>query len=97
MDSLTLIESAINKSIDNIRQYKDEAFKSRLKKFCIDLDIETESKRRFKRFIKEVKGNEETIYYNDGSVEGFRIITFVETQKPFDPETFSMLTEIKYY
>lgn len=72
----------------------------RLKKIIgVELNIEEESKRRFKRFAIEYNGNEETIYYNDGSESGIRIVTFVRDEQPlnFEPLKETMRTGFSYY
>jgi hypothetical protein len=44
----------------------------------IEMDIEAEKKRRFNRFlvVHDPYNNEETYWFNDGSVTGLRIVTF---------------------
>jgi hypothetical protein len=58
---------------------KIEVLKKMLKLAGIDFDFEAEKQRRFKCLLVEVReeDNSETYYYNDGSIEGLRIVTFI--------------------
>ena len=61
-----------------IREEKERIIKEKLKEIIgIEIDIEEEEKRRFKRLVKVYSEGEEIIYFNDGTVEGKRIVTFV--------------------
>lgn len=82
-----LIQDVTSKIISNINDEKNKLITERLKKIVgIDLNIEEESKRRFKRLAIEYKGNEETIYFNDGSLDGIRIVTFLIKENPLTVE-----------
>ena len=59
--------------------------------------MEEEKCRRFKCFVCEYKGKEETYYFNNGSIDGLKIVTFVTKDTPFDPVNFSMGQTISYY
>ena len=93
----SLSQSLIKKVVDDIEQKRQEAFINRLKELNIEFDPEIEQHRRFKRFAREIRGDEEVIYYNDGSVSGLRVITFKTTQEPFNPEQFSIGYTVSYY
>ncbi len=88
-----LIKGIINKISDN----KDKLILNKLKELNIDINFNEEKERRFKRFRVEIKDSETTYYYNDGSIDGLRIITFVDTQTPFDKDNLSISIETKYY
>lgn len=88
-----LIQNAINE----IEQKKYNAFMNRLKELNIVIIPEIEQHRKFKRFARETRGDEETIYYDDGSLEGLRVITFKTTPMPFDPEKPSIGYNVSYY
>ena len=92
-----LSQSLIQKAVDDIEQKRQEAFTNRLKELKIEFDPEIEQHRRFKRFAREFRGEEETIYFNDGSMSGLRIITFKTEQEPFNPEKFSIGYTVSYY
>lgn len=70
------ISSLSQSLIEKAAQKREEAFINRLKELNIEFDPEIERHRRFKRFAREIRGDEEVIYYNDGSVSGLRVITF---------------------
>ena len=93
----SLSQSLIKKAVYDIEQKMQEAFINRLKELNIEFDPEIEQHRRFKRFAREIRGDEEVIYYNDGSVSGLRVITFKTTQEPFNPEQFSIKYTVSYY
>ena len=93
----SLSQSLIKKVVDDIEQKRQEAFINRLKELNIEFDPEIEQHRRFKRFAREIRGDEEVIYYNDGSVSGLRVITFKITQESFNPEQFSIGYTVSYY
>ena len=89
--------SLINNAIEKISKRKDDLILNKLKELGIEFDFQQEKDRRFKRFRIEQRENETSYYYNDGSTEGLRVITFVDTQTPFDKEDFSIGIETTYY
>ena len=93
----SLSQSLIKKAVDEIEQKRQEAFVNRLKELNIEFDPEIEQHRRFKRFAREIRGDEEIVFYNDGSMSGLRVITFKTTQEPFNPEKFSIGYTVSYY
>ena len=82
-----------------ISQEKEDIVKQRLKELGIEIDLESEPNRRFKRLLLEHNGNEQTLWYNDGSETGLRVVTFVE--KISFPEitksSFKIFQEIKTF
>ena len=50
-----------------IEQKKQELLICKLKELNIEFDPKIEQLQRFKKLAREIRGNEETIYYNDGS------------------------------
>lgn len=86
-----MIQDAINDAVRNIQQQQEELIKRRVLRLTgLELDIIEESKRRFPRLVGFQKGNEMSYYWNDGSVDGICIITFV--QEPMD---LSKLDDLK--
>ena len=86
--------------VSSIQEKRKKVIAERLKEITgIELDIEEEAKRRFKRLATEYNGNKETIYFNDGSIEGKRIVTFVREEKPltFNTERCQMGVIYFYY
>lgn len=74
----SLNQELIEEMIHKINLMREDLVRKKLKELVgIDLDIEEEQTRRFKRIFSEVKGNKETFYFNDGSPEGLKIITFI--------------------
>ena len=95
-----LMQEATSKLISDIRDKRNKVITERLKEIVgIDLDIKEEASRRFKRLAIEYNGNEETIYFNDGSEQGKRIVTFVKKDNPLILETdrCQMSVEYSYY
>lgn len=94
-----LMNQIIKKVSLDIEQKRLDLIKNRLEKLGIDIDFQEESVRRFKRFAIVYHGNEEIIYYNDGSVDGLRIITFVKQDNPiaFENESAKINYELNYY
>jgi hypothetical protein len=81
-----------------INEKKELVIRERLREILgIEIDLQEELKRRFKRLSRVRQGNEETIYFDDGSIEGKRIVTFVRKDMPFNPETFIVGYEETYY
>lgn len=103
MNELFETEDYVSKAMDilikDFEKKRMELIQNRLSELGISLDIAEEAKRKFKRFVYEIKGNEETLYYNDGSENGLRIITFVRIQNPvsFDSNMAKLSIEYKYY
>lgn len=79
----TLMQDVINTAVENIQKQQDELIKKRLNRILgYDLDIKEEVKRRFPRIGVFQQENETSYYWNDGSIDGIRIITFI--QEPID-------------
>jgi hypothetical protein len=94
------IQEETSKIISDIYEKKYKIITDRLKEIVgIDFDIKSEANRRFKRIAIEHNGNEETIYFNDGSEQGKRIVTFVNKDKPltFENDSCEMSVEYSYY
>lgn len=95
-----LMQNVTSKLIRDIQEKRNKVITERLKEIVgIDLNIEEEAKRRFKRLAIEYNGNKETIYFNDGSVEGKRIVTFVRDEQPlnFEFDKCEMRVGYSYY
>jgi hypothetical protein len=95
-----LMQEATSKLINDIHEKRNKVITERLREIVgIDLDIKSEANRRFKRLAIEYKGNEETIYFNDGSEQGKRIVTFVKKDNPltFETDRCQMSVEYSYY
>lgn len=93
-----LMYDATLKIFDDIHKKRNKVIANRLKEIVgVDLNIEEESKRRFKRLAMESNGNEETIYFNDGSIEGVRIVTFVRKESPLTFEIDRCEINVEYY
>ena len=74
----------IGKLASQINNQKEQIIKNRLLELGFSYDYELEKTRRFKMFLREIEGNEERYYYNDGTIEGRRIVTFVKNDIPFN-------------
>jgi len=91
----------ISKITSDLESKRKKIFLDRLKELKIDVDFEAEKLRRFKSFYYQNDSyDQESIYYNDGSVDGLRVITFkrVDSFPTMDDfKTMNIRTEIKYY
>ena len=95
-----IMQDITERLVNDIEQKRNQVITERLKEIVgIDLSIEEEQKRRFKRLAIEYNGIEETIYFNDGSEFGVRIVTFVRKNEPisFDPIKTTMRVDYSYY
>jgi hypothetical protein len=100
MENLLNGMSDMNLAIELVERMNAEKEKIILKKLddlSIPFVLEEEQGRRFKRFVREIKGDEETIYFNNGTPEGLRVVTFITKQTPFDAVNFSYGLTIRYY
>ena len=55
---------------------QERILKERLDSLGIHIDLEEEKIRRFPNLLMEKFENTHTYYYNDGSIEGLKIVTF---------------------
>jgi hypothetical protein len=95
-----LMQDITSKLIDNIHEKRNNVIVERLKELTgIDLDLQEEAQRRFKRLAIEYYGNTETIYFNDGSIKGKRIVTFERNDSPltYEPNKTQMSMTYSYY
>lgn len=74
-------QSAQQQLIEDLNRQRDEILEERLEQLGLEMYLKEEKGRRFKRFMREIEGDKETIYFNDGSVNGLRIVTFVNSLK----------------
>lgn len=91
------MQDATKKLLEDIQKKREELIYKHLEILGVSIDIEQEQRRRFKSLSIEFKDDEETIYYNDGSENGLRVITFVTKQQPFDPEKLTIGYDTHYY
>jgi len=96
--------SAINKTLEDASKKlalkKEQIIKDRCVALGIEYDLDKEYKKRFRSFIIEVRGSKETLYYNDGTDEGIRIVTFeLETTDKYSiaNSRYEFNTNLKYY
>lgn len=95
-----LMQDVALKLASDIQKKRNKIIIERLKEIVgVDLNLEEEAKRRFKRLVIEYNGNEETIYFNDGTVKGKRIVTFVKGEQilSFDFDKSEMRVDYSYY
>lgn len=91
----------IDKISKELSENKQRVFIDRLVSLGIDIDLEEQQNKRFKDICITYQNNEETYYYNDGSDNGLRIITFTEINSSpkidFKTGKVSVESEISYY
>ena len=83
--------------VANIQKQREDLIINRLTELNIEFSIEDEKRRVFKRLVRIIDGDIETVYFNDGSIDGLRIITFVTKQLPSNPEKMNIGYETTYY
>jgi len=74
---MDFLQDKIQELASIIDKQKEEVIKQRLSELNIVLDERDEKNRRFKNFVCEIQGDKESYYYNNGSLSGIRIVTFV--------------------
>ena len=92
-------DKTITNLMENINEFKKEILLSKLRSKGIVLDLEIEAKSRFKSIVVETQLNKETWYYNNGTLEGQRIVTFERIEKDMSSldSAISIGIRIKYY
>lgn len=92
-------QQIIGDMIAELNKKKDSIIMQRLEKLGIEIDVEAEQRRRFKRFVVEYNDTEETYWYNDGSETGLRVVTFKKPQPNFDLKeaNHTVKSEVSYY
>lgn len=102
-DIPTLMQKATMEIVAEMQASKDMILKERMKELHIDIDLEIEKRSRFKCLLVEQHPDKETYYYNDGSEDGLRIVTFLNrhidtSQNYFEPIPVSGIKfELSYY
>lgn len=96
------LQESISNALAEFDKKKDAVIANRIKSLGIKDDIKEQSTKRFNKFLCEVRDNEETYYYNDGTDEGLRIVTFVNTpledgRNICGDDTHRIVIELKYY
>ena len=98
VDDSTFVDGLMNPVHRSLSSQKEDIIRAKLKVKGIDLDPDWDSKRRFKRFIRvcNSEGTKEEYYFNDGSIDGQLIVTFIGTGIQHDGDgIFS--TSFNYY
>ena len=86
-----------DEAIKGILEFRQELIMKRLMELGIQIDLQMEEKRRFKSLAREFKDNQETIYYNDGSEQGLRVITFLTSPIKWDDNKMRAGIDTTYY
>jgi len=75
---MNFLQDQLSKAIDHLIIEKERFVLELLKKKGIVLNFESERKRRFKSLAveRQAPGTSETWFYNDGTEEGLKIVTF---------------------
>lgn len=99
---MEFINEIANKIHAEFSAKKEIILKEKLAENGIVIDWEQEEKKRFKSLAVTHSYDRETWYYNDGSIDGLRIVTFVnDLDMPglndFNDGQVKISAEIKYY
>ena len=85
----------------NIEQQKEAILIQKLEELGIKIDLKEECKKKFPNILRAYlpRENKEIYYYNDGSSEGQKIITFelIEQESWLPDENNNIKIEYKYY
>lgn len=95
-----LIQQITEELIKRMNSEREKLIDAKLKQRGYSVTLADQMKYRFKDIICEAKGNEETWWYNDGTYQGERIITFINDfpEMEFkDGEGFKINNYLKYY
>jgi hypothetical protein len=88
----------ISKLFTDLYIKKEQLIQERLEKLGLPKLIEADKKRRFKKMICEFHPTEEIWYYDNGTAEGERIITFKSFEPKYDFEKNTTIgMELEYY
>ena len=92
-----IVRDLVSQMVDSISKQKEDILKSKILNKFQDFNFEEEKKRRFKKLVCEVDyhGNE-TYYYNDGTTDGCRLVTFFKFEPQFELGSNKMNFELKY-
>jgi len=75
------LKNIVNEMQLEIQEKKELIIQKRIIELLdVEIDFEQEKQRRFHRFVIENQGNKETVYFNDGTLSGKRIVTFVRKE-----------------
>lgn len=98
---MEFISQIMDGMIRDVNQRKQEILIQKVQSLGIEIDLVLEAKKRFQTMSIERDGNKETYWYNDGSVEGLRIVTFVLKAKPLpsikEGQRIDLGIEFDYY
>ena len=61
--------------VEEVKSAMEDTIVARLKMLGIEVDVEKEKARRFKSFVIEQSPHGRTVWYNDGSITGLRVLT----------------------
>jgi hypothetical protein len=88
----SLLDDIKNKVLNQ----KNDLIKKRIEDFTgEDFDPVSEQMRKFPRIVRVIQGNEESYFWNDGTKDGLRLITFVEVQSEVKKADYSYNIEIE--
>lgn len=99
----TLMNNVILDALKDMQAKKNEIIQRRLLERGIEIDFDAEAKARFKKVVCEshVDTGEEIYYYDDGTPEGLRIVTFLNRNEHAIREQLgipmSFSIEVSYY
>lgn len=92
-----MIQELLNKHIASIQEKKDNLVKQRLFEYLgYELDILKESQRRFPRLLIISQNDEISYYWNDGTDNGYRLITFYYEPYKFNELDNTVCTYFSY-
>ncbi len=92
------IQTILNDAVKNIQNQQDNLIKKRLGRILgYELNLEEESKRRFPRIGIFQQENETSYYWNDGTIDGIRIITFIQEPTNLSDANDNKLSINLYY
>lgn len=92
------INQCISEMVKDIDEKKQEILSMKLKEIGCSITLVHNQTLRFKMIICEIQDNKEVYYFNDGSTNGRRVVTFEFIQKPLVMnDGYQIMAEYKYY
>lgn len=92
-----VLQKALKDCLTNVMKNREELIVLKLQEKGIEISLEEEAKRRFKRISIETEGGPSqkmTVWYDDGSENGLRIITFFTE---FVPDASGVKMNLNYF
>lgn len=90
-----ILQKSVRDCTNDLIKKQENIILLKLQEHGIDIDLKEEAKRRFKRITIETgPQNKMEVWYNDGSEQGLRIVTF---HTEYVPDVSGVKMQFKYF